>query len=93
MSGVKVKNTSGKKLNVQWKKVSGASGYELQYATKSNFKSGVSKKDLSSKKTSATYTKLKKGKTYYVRMRAYVKVNGKKVYGSWSSKPSVKIKK
>lgn len=93
VSGVKVKNTSGKKLNVQWKKVSGASGYELQYATKSNFKSGLVKKDISSKKTSATYTKMKKGKTYYVRMRAYVKVNGKKVYGSWSSKPSVKIKK
>ena len=93
VNGIKVKNASGKKLNVQWKKVSGASGYELQYATKSNFKSGVSKKDISSKKTSVTYTKLKKGKTYYVRMRAYVKVNGKKVYGSWSSKKSIKIKK
>ena len=93
VNGIKVKNASGKKLNVQWKKVSGASGYELQYATKSNFKRGVSKKGISSKKTSATYTKLKKGKTYYVRMRAYVKVNGKKVYGSWSSKKSIKIKK
>ena len=93
VNGIKVKNASGKKLNVRWKKVSGASGYELQYATKSNFKSGVLKKGISSKKTSATYTKLKKGKTYYVRMRAYVKVSGKKVYGSWSSKKSIKIKK
>ena len=33
------------------------------------------------------------GKTYYVRMRSYVKVNGKKVYGNWSAKKCVKIKK
>ncbi len=88
-----VKNTSGKKMVVKWKKVKGVSGYELQYATSSNFKKGLVKKNISSGKTSATYTKLKKGKTYYVRMRSYVNVNGKKVYGSWSAKKSVKIKK
>lgn len=88
-----VKNASGKKMVVKWKKVKGISGYELQYATSSNFKKGLVKKNISSGKTSATYTKLKKNKTYYVRMRSYVKVNGKKVYGNWSAKKSVKIKK
>ena len=88
-----VKNASGKKMVVKWKKVKGISGYELQYATSSNFKKGMVKKNISSGKTSATYTKLKKGKTYYVRMRSYVKVDGKKVYGNWSAKKSVKIKK
>lgn len=88
-----VKNASGKKMVVKWKKVKGISGYELQYATSSNFKKGLVKKNISSGKTSATYTKLAKNKTYYVRMRSYVKVNGKKAYGNWSAKKSIKIKK
>ena len=37
--------------------------------------------------------KLKKKKTYYVRVRAYTLSNGKKVYGKWSSVKKVKIKK
>jgi hypothetical protein len=88
-----VKNLSGKKLSIKWKKVSGASGYELQYATNKKFKSGLVKKTLSKNKTSATYKKMKKGKTYYVRMRSYIKYNGKKVYSKYSAVKSVKIKK
>ena len=80
-------------MTVQWKKVAGASGYELQYSTRSNFKSSVVKKSLSSSKSSASYKKLKKGKTYYVRMRSYVNVDGVKKYSKWSPKKSVKIKK
>lgn len=93
-----VKAVSGKKLKIQWKKISGASGYEVQCCLKKNFKSGV-KKAAAKKgnKTSLVIKKLKKGKTYYVRVRAYktVKVNGKtqKLYGAWSKvKKSKKIK-
>lgn len=88
-----VKNTSKKKMTVKWSKVTGADGYELQYSIKSNFKSKVVKKTISASKTSAAYSKLTKGKTYYVRMRSYVNVDGVKKYSSWSSKKSVKIKK
>lgn len=88
-----VTNKSGKKLAIKWKKVSGISGYEVQYSTNKKFKSSVTKKTVASGKTSATYTKLKKGKTYYVRMRSYVKVDGKKVYSNWSKTKTVKIKK
>lgn len=56
-------------------------------------KSSVTKKNVASNKTSATYTNLKKNKTYYVRMRSYVKVDGKKVYSSWSVVKNIKIKK
>lgn len=42
---------------------------------------------------SATVTKLKKGKTYYCRIRAFVKADGKTIYGGWSGYKSVKIKK
>ena len=42
---------------------------------------------------SKTITGLKKGKTYYFRVRAYKKENGKKYYGSWSNVKKITIKK
>lgn len=88
-----VENTSVKKITVKWNKVTGADGYELQYSQKSNFNSGVVKKTISNNKKSASYAKLIQGKKYYVRMRAYVNVNGEKKYSVWSSKKLVTIKK
>ena len=84
------KNGKGKKLTVKWKKVTGAKGYQLQYAMNKKFKK---KKSVQTKKTKYTIKKLKKKKTYYIRVRAY-KMNGKKkVYGRWSTVKKVKIKK
>ena len=37
-------------------------------------------------------SKLKKKKKYYVRVRAYKSVSGKKVYGAWSKVKTVKTK-
>ena len=46
------------------------------------------------KTTSKTFKKLKRGKRYYVKVRAYKKINGKKVYGAYSKvKKSAKIKR
>ena len=84
------KNGKGKKLTVKWKKVTGAKGYQLQYALNKKFKK---KKSIQTKKTKYTIKKLKKKKTYYIRVRAY-KMNGKKkVYGKWSTVKKVKVKK
>lgn len=88
-----VKISSSKKMTVKWKEVSGITGYELQYSTDKNFKKSVTKKKLSSSKKSVTYSKLTKGKTYYVRMRSYVTVDGKTKYSEWSATKNVKIKK
>lgn len=88
-----VKNTGKKKMTVKWSKVTGVDGYELQYSTSKNFKKSVVKKNLSASKTSVNYSKLKKGKTYYVRMRSYIKDGSTKNYSKWSTKKSVKIKK
>ena len=45
-------------------------------------------------KTSVRFKKLKKGKTYYVKVRAYKKDSANsKVYGSYSAVKKVKIKK
>lgn len=87
-----VKSTSKKTMTVKWKKVSKASGYQIQYGTKSNFKKAKTVTVKSGKTTSYKIKKLFSKKKYYVRMRAYKTVNGKKYYSKWSSKKSVKIK-
>lgn len=78
------------KIKVKWKKSTAAKGYQLQYSTNKKFKS---KKTKTTSKTSLTIKKLKKKKTYYIRVRAYKKVNGKKTYGKWSSVKRIKIRK
>lgn len=78
------------KVKVIWKKVTGAAGYQVQYSLNKRMRAAKQKK---CKAASLTIKKLKKKKTYYVRVRAYKYVNGKKVYGKWSSIKKVKIKK
>lgn len=78
------------KIVVKWKKSTAAKGYQLQYSTNKKF---ISKKTKTTNKTSMTIKKLKKKKTYYIRVRAYKIVNGKKSYGKWSSVKKIKMKK
>ena len=91
-TGLKVMNTKGKNLVVRYSKVSGAKGYQITYATNSKFTKG--KKVVNTTKRTKTIQKLKKGKTYYVRVRAYKKDStGRKVYGKYSKVMKVKITK
>ncbi len=85
-----VKNKKKKSVNVSWKKVSGTTGYEIQYADNKKFKK---KKTKSVKKRSTVIKKLKKRKTYYFRIRAYKLSGKKKIYGKWSKVKRIKIKK
>ena len=90
-----IKKVKGAKkaILVTWKKVSGVNGYEIQVATDKKFKKN--KKTVTIKKqktTKTTVKKLKAKKKYYVRVRTYKMVNGKKVYSSWSKVKSVKTK-
>ena len=84
------KNTGKKKMLIIWNTVDGAEGYQIAYGLKSNFK-GAKKKNVN--KSSVIIKSLKKKKTYYVRVRAYKTVNGQKLYGAWSGKKKIKIKK
>ena len=90
-----IKKVKGAKkaILVTWKKVSGVKGYQVQVATDKKFKKN--KKTVTIKKqktTKTTVKKLKAKKKYYVRVRTYKIVNGKKVYSSWSKAKSVKTK-
>lgn len=79
------------KATLKWKKVSGASGY-LLYRSDRRDGGFTCINSVSSRKTSYTNTKLKKGQTYYYRIRAYRKVGGKRVYGNFSVVKAVKVK-
>jgi hypothetical protein len=85
-----VKNKVGKKLSLSWKKSSGATGYQIQYSTKSSFSSYKTKNVIG---TSVVLSKLTKGKKYYIRVRAYKTIGGKKFYSSWSKVKTRKITK
>ena len=88
----KVKSAK-KAISVEWKKVIGVKCYQIQVATDKKFKKN--KKTVTVKKqktTKTTVKKLKAKKKYYVRIRTYIIVNGKKVYSSWSKVKSVKTK-
>ena len=86
------KNSKSKQILLKYKKISGIKGYEISYSTDKKFKKAVTRKNTT--KTSYTISKLKKGKTYYVRIRAYkVDSTGKKVYGKYSSMKKVKVSK
>ena len=92
-----VKNIKKRKLAAKWKKVKDAEGYQVEYALNSRFTKNKKSKTIkgnTTKSLSFTSSRLKKSKVYYVRVRAYkTDVNGKKVYGKWSSVKKVKIKK
>ena len=82
VTGLKLKKGGTKTAKVAWKKVKGAKGYQVKYSTSKKFKKSKTKTK-TAKKNKITLKKLNK-KKYYVKVRAYKKVNGKKVYGKYS---------
>ncbi len=96
---VKLHKLKAKKkgIKVSWKKVSGADGYQIQYSLNNKFKKGKkfgTKKVLvkNSKTIKKVLKKLKSKKIYFVRIRAYKIVNGKKKFGPWSKNKKAKVK-
>ena len=86
-------NKSKGRVKVSWKRNKAVTGYRIQYSTDKKFKKGVKNVNVNKNKTTtATLAKLKKGKTYYVRIATYKKV-GEKIYSSWSKAKKIRIKK
>ena len=82
-ASIKKVKSSKKAIAVEWVKTKGVKGYEIQVATDKKFKKN--KKTVTVKKqktTKTTVKKLKAKKKYYVRVRTYKTVNGKKVYSA-----------
>lgn len=82
-----------KGFKIKWKKQSAqTTGYQIQYSTSKSFKGAKTKTVKKTKTTGATISKLKKKKTYYVRIRTYKTTGGKKYYSGWSKVKKVKTK-
>lgn len=90
----KLKNRNGRRVQVKFKKVAGADGYEIVYSTGVNFgKKKTKAVSYNASKNIRTIKKMKKGRRYFVKVRAY-KMNGtKKVYGKWSPVKVIRVKK
>lgn len=97
LSAPSIKSTKaisrGHKISVTWSKVSGAQGYQISWSKDSKGNKVAAKKSVSSGATTkCTGKNFTKGRTYYVRVRAYKTTNGKKTYGKWSSAKKIKAK-
>lgn len=87
---LKVSSTAKGRATISWSDVSGETGYQVYYSTDN--KSFTKLASYKGWPDTQYKTGLKSGKTYYFKVRAYTKVDGKTVYGSFSSVKSVKIK-
>ena len=84
-----VSSTSPKTVKASWKKVYGASAYDVQITSDKKLNGG---KHYIKSGNSVKITKLVSGRKYYIRVRACKKVNGKTYYGKWSSVKAVRVK-
>lgn len=89
---IKKLSVKGKsKVNIKFaKSKASVTGYQIQYAQNKKFQSA---KKVTTKNSTCTIKKLKKGKTYYFRIRAYKTAGGKKIYGAFGAKKKVTVKK
>jgi hypothetical protein len=93
--GTKVSSVTAAKKSLKVKiskQSSQTTGYQIQYSTSSKFKSAKTKTISSYKTTSYTIKSLSAKKYYYVRVRTYKTVDGKKYYSDWSKSVKKKTK-
>ena len=89
---IKKIKTAKKSLKIIWKKINGITGYQIQYSTSGKFKKAKKITIKKAKITSKTIKRLNSKKKYYVRIRTYIMIDGKKYYSNWSKKKSQKTK-
>jgi hypothetical protein len=74
-------------LTIRWEKqTTEVSGYKIQYSTDKNFKNNTTTVRVKTAEKEETVLKkgVKAGKSYYLRIKTYKKVNGKKYYSGWN---------
>ena len=91
VSGLSLKSTLKRQATVSWTSAKSVSGYQIYYSQNSNMKGAESVTAKSTAK-SAILENLASKKKYYIRIRTYKTVNGKKYYSSWSAVKSVTVK-
>ena len=81
-----------KGFKVSWKKQPKASGYQIRYSTSKKMKKAKTKTYVKNTITSAKIKELKTKNQYYVQIRAYNVIGGKRYVGSWSKAKKINIK-
>ena len=84
-----VKKTSSSSVRVSWNNISGESGYQIARSKSSTKNFKIVKRV--SKNYKSTKIKTPRYKKYYYKVRAYKTVNGKRIYGPWSSGKSYRL--
>ncbi len=87
-TSVKASSSKVMQLTVSWKKAKSTDGYEIQYAKKSSFKGA---KTLTVKNKAKLSTRGIKGGKYYIRVRGYKTVKGKKYYSAYTKAKRVTV--
>lgn len=92
-ANIKKLQSKKKIVVVLWNTISDARGYQVQLSTDKKFKKNKKSYSIGNQKANKkTVKKLKAKKKYFVRVRAFKVVDGKKTYGKWSKVKSVKTK-
>ena len=90
LTNIRVKNTSGRRAAVLWKKKTYATTYQVKYAANPSF--NKARKVSANKKNSRLTTKKLKKKTYYFQIRYSYKKGGVKSWSAWSKVKKIKIR-
>lgn len=91
VKGLRIVNQKPLKLIITWLPDTTVKGYEVQYAMDKKFTKSSKKKTV--KTTYCTVKKVKRSKTYFVRVRAYKLQGTKKIYSKWTKVKKIKVKK
>lgn len=90
ITNIRVRNTSGRRATVSWKKKAYATSYQVKYATNPYF--NKAKKVSTNKKNSHLKTKKLKKKTYYFQIRYCYQKGGVKTWSAWSQVRKIRIR-
>ena len=82
-------------FDLTWKKQKQeTTGYQIKYSTNKKFTTKIKTINITKNKViSKSINKLKGNKKYYVKVRTYKKINGKKIYSTWSKVKNIKTRK
>ena len=82
-----------KSFDISWKKqTNNTTGYQIEYSLNKDFSKSTKILIKKNTITSTSINKLKANKKYYVRIRTYKLVDGKKIYSNWSDTKTIKTK-
>ena len=94
MAAPTLTNPSAGQVKAAWRACTNITGYQIQYTSNAGFTSGLKTVNINKAATVSTVVKsLKKGSTYYFRIRTFTTVKGKTTYSDWSGGRAIKLTK